>query len=86
MTSTTQHTPTLSDDGLELVERPEDIPAFGTEEEERAYWETHTFGQGMIDRLEPARAVDPRLPPPRACPPYCATTSGCLSAALIGST
>jgi len=66
MTSTTQHTPTLSDDGLELVERPEDIPAFRTEEEERAYWETHVFGQGMIDRLQPARAVDPRLPPPRA--------------------
>lgn len=66
MTITTHHTPTLTDDGLELVERPEDIPAFRTEDEERAYWETHTFGQGMTDRLEPARVVDPRLPPPRS--------------------
>jgi uncharacterized protein (DUF4415 family) len=55
----------LTDDGFELVDRPEDIPAFSSEADERAYWATHTLGQGMIDRLRPAREVDPHLPPPR---------------------
>ncbi|MBV9173412.1 MAG: hypothetical protein JOZ81_25390 [Chloroflexi bacterium] len=65
MTNTASSTRALTDDGLELIERPEDIPAFRSEAEERAYWETHTVGNGMLQRLRPAREVDPRLPPPR---------------------
>jgi uncharacterized protein (DUF4415 family) len=66
MTMRPRHPPSLTDDGLELVERPEDVPTFRTEAEEQAFWETHTFGPGMLQRLRPAREVDPRLPPPRA--------------------
>jgi hypothetical protein len=57
--------PTLTDDGLQLVERPEDIPAFRNEAEERVFWETHVFGRGMLEHMRPAREVDPGLPPPR---------------------
>lgn len=62
---TASHRPVLNDDGLELIDSPDDIPAFRDEAEERAYWETHTLGSGMLQRLRPAREVDPRLPPPR---------------------
>ncbi|MGI9147266.1 MAG: CopG family antitoxin [Chloroflexota bacterium] len=57
---------TIADDGLELVESTYDIPTFQNQAEERAYWETHTFGDGLIKQMRPAREVDPRLPPPRA--------------------
>ena len=46
-----------------LVERLEDVPAFRGEAEERAYWDTHVFGSGVLERLQPAREVDPRIPP-----------------------
>jgi hypothetical protein len=64
--TTTQHQATeITDDGLELVDDPRAIPVFRNEDEEAAYWATHTFGNGLIERMRPAREVDPRLPPPR---------------------
>jgi uncharacterized protein (DUF4415 family) len=66
MTTLTAHeAPALTDDGLEVIERPEDIPTFASEAEEREFWQTHTFGAGLLERMRPAREVDPRLPPPR---------------------
>jgi len=57
--------PNLTEDGLELVEDTRSIPRFHTEAEEAAYWATHTFGDGLIKQMRPAREVDPRLPAPR---------------------
>ena len=55
----------LSANGFALIEEPEHIPDFDNEAEEAAYWETHTLGEGVLKRLQPAREVDPRLPPAR---------------------
>jgi hypothetical protein len=67
MTTTTQRQATkLTDDGLELVDDRHDIPGFRNEADEAAYWATHTFGDGLLEQMKPARDVDPRLPPPRA--------------------
>jgi hypothetical protein len=45
------------------VERMEDIPAFNSEDEEHAFWETHELSDALWDSAEPF-AVD-ELPPPR---------------------
>jgi uncharacterized protein (DUF4415 family) len=66
MTTTQQQATQLTDDGLELVEDRRDIPAFQSEDEEAAYWATHTFGDQILAEMAPAREVDPRLPPPRS--------------------
>lgn len=66
MTTTPRQAPALTDDGFELVEDLHDIPAFQSEAEEAAYWDTHTFGDGLLAQMRPAREVDPQLPPPRA--------------------
>jgi uncharacterized NAD(P)/FAD-binding protein YdhS len=66
MTITTEQTPHITEDGLELIERPEDIPAFRNEAEEQAYWESHTFSLESVHRMRPAREVDRRLPPARS--------------------
>jgi len=55
----------LTDDGLELVEDPHQIPQFGSEDDEAAYWATHTPGDGLLEQMKPAREVDAKLPPPR---------------------
>ena len=46
-----------------IVERIEDIPAFTSEDEEHAFWETHELSDALWDSAEPF-AVD-ELPPPR---------------------
>jgi hypothetical protein len=66
MTTSQHRQANLTDDGLELVEDPLDIPTFRTEAEEATYWATHTFGDGLLAQMRPAREVDPRLPQPRA--------------------
>lgn len=66
MTTTPRQTMHLTNDGLELLEDLRDIPTFSTEDEEAAYWATHTLGDGLLARMRPAREVDPQLPPPRA--------------------
>jgi len=38
MTMTAQTT-----ENMEVVERPEDVPAFATEDEEHRFWATHTL-------------------------------------------
>ncbi len=66
MTTTPHRQANMTDDGLDLVEDPHDIPTFHSEAEEATYWATHTFGDGLLAQMRPAREVDPRLPPPRA--------------------
>ena len=46
------------------IERPEQIPAFASEEEEARYWAEHELGDEMLDRMEPLG--EDALPPPRA--------------------
>ncbi len=38
---------------LTPVNDPSEIPEFADEAEERAFWETHEFGPGMLDDAEP---------------------------------
>jgi hypothetical protein len=35
------------------VERSEDIPEFATEAEEAHFWSTHSFGEQMLERMQP---------------------------------
>ena len=38
----------MSEEGSIAVNNPAEIPDFADEDEERAYWETHHFGPGML--------------------------------------
>ena len=48
---------------MEVVERPEDVPVFATEDEEHRFWATHTLSEAILDRMEPVE--DGFLPSPR---------------------
>jgi hypothetical protein len=39
--------------GLFIIEREEDIPAFASEDEEREFWDTHTFSDGLLETFGP---------------------------------
>ncbi len=39
------------ENGRRTVERREDIPAFASESEERAFWKTHTIGGALLDEM-----------------------------------
>ncbi len=47
----------------QVVERPEDIPAFASEEEEAQFWSEHELGDSMLEDMQPLAAD--ALPPPR---------------------
>lgn len=51
--------------GIELTEirSEDDIPEFASEEEEREFWDTHSFSEELLERLQ-VPAPD-WLPPPR---------------------
>ncbi len=51
------------ENGRHIVERREDIPAFASESEERAFWETHTMGGALLDEM--GAVEDSFLPSPR---------------------
>lgn len=51
-----------------------EIPVFQTEDEERAYWDTHSFCQELLDAFADGPG-DPRLPLPRKAPHYDHTIS-----------
>jgi len=51
------------ENGRRIVERREDIPAFASESEERAFWETHTMGGVLLDEM--GAVEDTFLPSPR---------------------
>jgi hypothetical protein len=50
------------ENGRRIVERREDTPAFASESEERAFWETHTLGGALLDEM--GAVEDGFLPPP----------------------
>jgi len=47
----------------EVIESPDQIPAFASEEEEARFWADHELGDGMLDRLG---ELDAALPPSRS--------------------
>lgn len=59
--------PRDTETGLILVESPADVPAFETEEEENAYWDTHTTGEHFWDGAS-SFPGDERLPQVREKP------------------
>jgi hypothetical protein len=54
---------TTSKQHMEVVECPEDIPEFASEDEEHQYWATHVLGAELLDRMAPID--DDFLPPAR---------------------
>ena len=61
--SQTVSRPEKTEDGFTIIYDVNDIPAFDSEAEESAYWDTHTVAehllgrdQAELDRLVPARA------------------------------
>ncbi|MGH2763836.1 MAG: CopG family antitoxin [Thermoleophilaceae bacterium] len=46
-----------------VVERPEDIPAFASEDEEAQFWSEHELGDNMLKDMKPL--AEDVLPPPR---------------------
>lgn len=53
----------MDENGRRIVGRREDIPAFADENEERAFWGTHTLGGALLAGMGPME--DNFLPPPR---------------------
>ena len=47
---------------LKVIDSLEDIPSFGSEAEEAAFWDTHEMSDGLWESLPSA---DTELPPPR---------------------
>jgi predicted DNA binding CopG/RHH family protein len=35
-----------------VIDDPEDVPAFSTDDEEAQFWATHELGEGMVSRME----------------------------------
>lgn len=48
---------------LEEVNSPEEIPEFESEKEEAEFWSTHSFGEGLLEKMGPV--PEGVLPPPR---------------------
>lgn len=56
-------------DGLIPVNRVEDIPAFASEAEEQAFWDTHCFGEALLEQFQPVpldAGEEWGMPPERA--------------------
>ncbi len=47
------------------IQRWADVPAFANEDEERAFWDTHTLGEELLADALTHEEGDPDLPPPR---------------------
>lgn len=43
----------------------DEIPTFASEAEEAEYWSTHSFGDGLLELMQPVPFDDDELPPPR---------------------
>jgi len=41
------------ENGRLIVESRDDIPSFADEDEERAFWDTHTLGGALLDGIGP---------------------------------
>ena len=55
----------IRDVNLIPVESLDDIPDFANEDEEHAFWSTHSFGERLLEQMRPLDEVDDDLPPPR---------------------
>lgn len=47
------------------IERWADVPPFSSEQEEQAFWETHTLGEGLLAQMERGGPDDLRALPTR---------------------
>lgn len=67
--------PATSEDGLTIIYSPDDVPEFADENEEVAYWESHTWSDALYEAAKQPR--NPLLPPPREAgkPPLLRPTS-----------
>lgn len=57
-------TTTKNDLQMEEVQSWDDVPVFASEDEERAYWDTHTLSDALLNEMAEGPG-DPRLPAPR---------------------
>lgn len=58
--------PKMNEQGLILVYSDDDIPDFGTDQEEHDFWDTHAFSEEYTDRaIEQSKDEDIPLPPAR---------------------
>jgi len=48
---------------MKEIKSPDEIPEFGTEEEEHEFWSTHSLSEGFFEKAEPI--PEGVLPPPR---------------------
>ena len=55
----------IRDEDLIPVESLDDIPDFANEDEEHAFWSTHSFGERLLAQMKPLDEFDDALPPPR---------------------
>jgi hypothetical protein len=53
--------PELDEDGFSIVHSPDQIPAFKNEDEEDAWWSTHSLGEEFWSRA--AEVPEEMLPP-----------------------
>ena len=56
--------PTTTRNDVTEIHDWREVPAFANEEEEHAFWATHSLGDELLDRMEQG-AGDPNLPAPR---------------------
>lgn len=61
---TKQNRPERDEDGFIIVYDPADIPAFASEADEAAFWDTHSWSDELLGGAAKGPR-DPDLPPPR---------------------
>jgi len=60
----------ISDEGLAIVERREDIPAFASEAEEAEFWSTHTLSERLLDQFRSVPEDGGGILPPARKPTF----------------
>jgi hypothetical protein len=56
----------VTDEGLTVIEREDDIPQFASEAEEAVFWSTHTLSDELLEDFRPVpEAGNDILPPAR---------------------
>ncbi len=50
---------------LTPIDSWDEVPEFGSEAEEQAFWDSHTLGEPLLKAMQPRTGNDPDLPPAR---------------------
>lgn len=56
----------MNERALHPVNDWSDVPDFATEQEEQAFWATHSLGERLLEQMQPVPFDDDELPTPRA--------------------